>query len=51
MIQSIQVRAASSHIALDSAEAVNAVATMRTAPVAPSGMPRDTYHADRHTNE
>ena len=44
------VRAASSHIALEIALAVSAVATIRSAPVAASGMPRDTYHADRQTN-
>ena len=43
------MRAASSHIALAIALAVSAVATMRSAPVAASGMPRDTYQADRQT--
>ena len=37
-------------MALEIAEAVTAVATMRRAPVAASGIPLDTYHAERHTN-
>ena len=47
--QSIQACAASSHMAAESADAVSAVETMRRPPVAPNGMPRETYQAERQT--
>ena len=46
----VQVFRVGDQSALEIAAAPKAVASRRAAPVAASGSPRDTYHADRHTN-